>query len=64
ACRLAVSRREDAFARAMHEWGFRDADTGLVWEGEVPGPARLRFLGTLSRYSGLITAVNLEEPRA
>ncbi|PWC38268.1 ABC transporter ATP-binding protein [Azospirillum sp. TSO22-1] len=63
ACRLAVSRREDAFARAMHEWGFRDADTGLVWEGEVPGPDRLRFLGTLSRYSGLITAVNLEEPR-
>jgi len=63
-CRLAVVRREDAFARAMTEWGFRDADTGLVWEGEVPGPDRLRFLGTLSRYSGLITAVNLEEPRA
>jgi len=62
-CRLAVVRREDAFSRAMHEWGFRDADTGLVWEGEVPGPDRLRFLGTLSRYSGLITAVNLEEPR-
>ena len=63
-CRLAVARREDAFARAMREWGFQDADTGLVWEGEVPGPDRLRFLGTLSRYSGLITAVNLEEPRA
>ena len=67
-CRLAVVRHEDAFARAMGEWGFRDADTGpnggLVWEGEVPGPDRLRFLGTLSRYSGLITAVNLEEPRA
>ncbi|WP_448190779.1 ABC transporter ATP-binding protein [Azospirillum sp. sgz301742] len=63
-CRLAVVRREDAFTRAMTEWGFRDADTGLVWEGEVPGPDRLRFLGTLSRYSGLITAVNLEEPRA
>jgi ABC-2 type transport system ATP-binding protein len=66
-CRLAVIRREDAFTRAMTEWGFRHisegADTGLVWEGEVPGPDRLRFLGTLSRYSGLITAVNLEEPR-
>ncbi len=64
ACRLTVVRREEAFSRAMNEWGFHDADAGLVWKGEVSGPDRLRFLGTLSRYSGLISAVTLEESRA
>jgi ABC-2 type transport system ATP-binding protein len=34
---------------------------GVVFEGDVAGPDRLRFFGMLARYSGLVTAVSLDE---
>lgn len=63
-CKVCVARREDAFARAMGEWGFRHVNGGLSWEGEIAGPDRLRFLGALSRYSGLLKGIRMEEPRS
>lgn len=58
-CRLTLTRADSAFARALGEWGF--SAHGLVWTGLVNGPDRLRFLGMLSRYTGLIAGLELKE---
>lgn len=60
-CRIALGRAEPAFAKAAREWGLRDVDSGASWEGAIPAPDRLRFFGFLARYSGLVTAVRMEE---
>jgi ABC-2 type transport system ATP-binding protein len=60
-CRLALSRPEPAFAKAIAAWGFAGQEEGRVWEGEVAGPDRLRFLGLLSRYAALLASIRLEE---
>jgi|MTBAKSStandDraft_2_1061841.scaffolds.fasta_scaffold38717_2 ABC-2 type transport system ATP-binding protein len=59
--RLTTARPEEAFARTIAEWGFLDAGDGRIWEGRVAGPDRLRFLGMLSRYAGLVNGINMEE---
>jgi ABC-2 type transport system ATP-binding protein len=59
--RVTLRRPDDAFARAIGSWGFRrdaDADT---WRGVVAGPDRLRFLGVISRYAGLIAGLQMSE---
>lgn len=62
ACRVQVKRNEPALIKALTTWNFRDvADDGLTWEGDVPGPDRLRFIGMLSRYVALIEHVSLTE---
>ncbi len=60
-CRIAIKRAEPAFAKAMQTWNFRALGDGLTWEGEVPGPDRLRFMGMTSRYVALISDYSLEE---
>jgi ABC-2 type transport system ATP-binding protein len=60
-CRLVLNRADDAFGRAIRAWGFRTADGGRTWEGVVPGPDRLRFLGMLSRYAALLAHISLDE---
>jgi ABC-2 type transport system ATP-binding protein len=62
-CRLGVARAEPAFAHAMAEWGLNGDAAGTFWRGEVAGPDRLRFLGALSRYAGLLTDISLQERR-
>lgn len=61
-CTLRIARAEAAFARAMAEWHFGADASGCVWQGEVAAPDRLRFLGTLARYAGLLTSVKLDSP--
>ena len=61
ACRISIKRSEAAFAKAMQAWSFRDLGDGLEWEGEVPGPDRLRFMGMTSRYVALISDYSLQE---
>jgi len=56
---LTIGRPEIAFAKAMQEWSFRDLGEGLRWSGRLAGPDRLRFLGMLSRYAGLLTGVDM-----
>ncbi len=60
-CRLSLRRPEEAIAKALADWSFRDTGNGTEWEGVIAGPDRLRFLGTLSRYVGLLTRISLDE---
>jgi len=60
-CRVALVRPEEAFAKAISEWGFEGSDNGRVWEGMVAGPDRLRFLGVLSRYAALLGSIRMDE---
>ena len=59
ACVLRMSRDDAAFARALTEWGF--SGSGSHWTGMINGPDRLRFLGMLSRYTGVIAGLELKE---
>ena len=59
ACSLTLNRAEDALAKSLKEWGFTNGD-GLHWSGTVAGPDRLRFLGMMSRYAGLIASLELK----
>lgn len=60
-CRLTLTRADSAFAETVREWGFEDAGEGRVWQGQVAGPDRLRFLGVLSRYAALLQGIQLQE---
>ncbi len=60
-CRIEARRAEPAFVKAVSAWNFRDAGAGMVWEGEVAGPDRLRFLGMLSRYVAVVSHISLRE---
>ncbi|MCW8836482.1 MAG: ABC transporter ATP-binding protein [Rhodospirillales bacterium] len=62
-CTVRLTRREEAFEKALGEWGFSTTAEGggLEWGGQVAGPDRLRFLGVLSRYAGLLAGINLED---
>jgi ABC-2 type transport system ATP-binding protein len=61
-CRIVIKRFEPAFAKALDGWKIAATDTGqLVWEGHVAGPDRLRFLGTISRYTALVSELSLAE---
>lgn len=61
ACRLSLRRAEAAIAKALTDWRFRDTGNGTEWEGVIAGPDRLRFLGTLSRYVGLLSRISMDE---
>lgn len=63
-CTIRLGHAEPAFAKAAHEWGLADIDSGAAWKGKIPAPDRLRFFGFLARYSGLVTAVKMEEDHA
>ena len=60
-CRIKLIQPEEAFARAIGEWGFLGAEQGLLWTGYVAGPDRLRFLGVISRYAALLGEIRLHE---
>ena len=59
-CHLELVRPEPSAARTLAEWGFVEQADGIHFHGNIPGPDRLRFLGTLARYSGLICNLQLE----
>lgn len=61
ACTVVLRRADAAIAKALGEWGFVATSEGLEWSGSVAGADRLRFMGMLSRYVGLLTRVSLEE---
>lgn len=60
-CSLTLRRVEPAVAKALGDWGFKSDAGGLDWEGVVAGADRLRFMGLLSRYVGLLRGVRLDE---
>ncbi|MBW9260734.1 MAG: ABC transporter ATP-binding protein [Candidatus Thiodiazotropha sp. (ex. Lucinisca nassula)] len=60
-CRIRLIQAEEAFAKAIGEWGFSASEKGQVWQGYIAGPDRLRFLGLLSRYAALLSALEISE---
>ena len=62
-CSLRLNRADSAFAESIREWGFVDSMDGHVWQGEIAGPDRLRFLGVLSRYAALLKGIQLDEQK-
>ncbi|MCG7958181.1 MAG: ABC transporter ATP-binding protein, partial [Candidatus Thiodiazotropha taylori] len=60
-CRIRLIQAEEAFAKAIAEWGFSASENGEVWDGYIAGPDRLRFLGLLSRYAALLSAMEISE---
>jgi ABC-2 type transport system ATP-binding protein len=60
-CRLALRRGEPAIAKALAEWGLSASADGLAWDGAIAGADRLRFLGMLARYVGVLTHIEMEE---
>ncbi|PWB55867.1 MAG: ABC transporter ATP-binding protein [Nitrosomonadales bacterium] len=61
ACRLSLRRAEDSIAKALRGWNFQGSGDGLEWQGSVAGPDRLRFIGMISRYVGILTRIRLDE---
>ena len=61
ACRIVLSRFEPAFAKALDGWKFASRDDNRIWDGEIAGPDRLRFLGIISRYTALVSDLSLSE---
>ncbi len=62
ACTIRMIQHEEAFSRALTEWGFHPApDDNKVWHGQVAGPDRLRFLGMISRYAALLAGIKMNE---
>ena len=60
-CRIRLVQAEEAFAKAIGEWGFNGSENGQVWDGHIAGPDRLRFLGLLSRYAALLSGMDISE---
>ncbi|MCG8054713.1 MAG: ABC transporter ATP-binding protein [Candidatus Thiodiazotropha endolucinida] len=60
-CRIRLIQAEEAFAKAIAEWGFIASENGEVWDGYIAGPDRLRFLGLLSRYAALLSGMEISE---
>ena len=61
ACRIVISRFEPAFAKALDGWKFTSNEDQTVWQGQIAGPDRLRFLGIISRYTALVSDLSLAE---
>jgi ABC-2 type transport system ATP-binding protein len=60
-CRIELARASAPAAATLASWGFVAGEDGLHFEGTIAGPDRLRFLGALSRYAGLLRVLALEE---
>jgi ABC-2 type transport system ATP-binding protein len=63
-CRVRMIKPEQAFAKALLEWGFSQQSDDVSWNGIIAGPDRLRFLGMLSRYAALLAGIEMHEAAA
>ncbi len=60
-CEIELHEADAAFAKTVQTWDFQAAEDGVTWRGKVAGPDRLRFLGMLSRYTGLLKGIEMKE---
>ena len=58
---LTLTRADAAITKALAGWSFADKRDGVEWHGQVAGPDRLRFLGMISRYVGLLARIEIAE---
>ncbi|MCP5060524.1 MAG: ABC transporter ATP-binding protein [bacterium] len=59
-CIVELARPDTACRAALLDWTLAADEAGLLFSGEIAGPDRLRFLGTASRYSGVIRRLEIE----
>ncbi len=62
-CSVRMIKPEQAFAKALSEWGFSQQSDDVNWSGIIAGPDRLRFLGMLSRYAALLASIEMHEAK-
>ena len=62
-CEVTLTRPDSAFEKTILQWGFSKSEDEINWSGLVAGPDRLRFLGVLSRYAGLLNGINMRAKR-
>jgi ABC-2 type transport system ATP-binding protein len=62
-CTINLASPNQAFSGAIAAWDFVSGEDGRCWYGKVAGPDRLRFLGMLSRYAGLLQGIEMKEIR-
>ena len=60
-CSVSLTGEEPSFTKVMLEWGFTAGEDPKTWHGKVASPDRLRFLGVLSRYAGLIAGIDMRQ---
>jgi ABC-2 type transport system ATP-binding protein len=60
-CHLNLARADAAITKTLTTWQFADRRDGVEWHGLVSGPDRLRFLGMVSRYVGLLARIEMAE---
>lgn len=60
-CSIRMIKAEEAFGKALSEWGFQPTDDHTLWKGSIAGPDRLRFLGMLSRYAALLAGIQMDD---
>lgn len=59
--KISLIKSNQAFAKTIKTWGFEALADGRVWQGEIAGPDRLRFLGVITRYAGLLAGVTMDD---
>ncbi len=62
-CEVTLTSPDSAFENTIMEWGFSKNKDEIIWTGLVAGPDRLRFLGVLSRYAGLLNGIHMREKK-
>ncbi len=60
-CTIILRKATPVFSETVREWGFVSEGDELRWRGVITGPDRLRFLGVLSRYAGLLSSIHMQE---
>ena len=60
-CRIVLKHADPAIAKALEGWKFAFDPAQSIWSGEISGADRLRFLGVVSRYTGLVSSLNMTE---
>lgn len=58
---LTLARADAAIAKTLAGWQFADRCDGVEWHGLVSGPDRLRFLGVVARYVGVLSRIEMRE---
>lgn len=60
-CRMELERADEGIIATLQSWGFaHDVGEKLRWHGAVTSGDRLRFLAALTRYGGLIGALQID----
>ena len=59
---IRLKHPNEAAERAFASWGLRSGEAGTDFEGEIAACDRLRFLGVIARYAGIVSDLRLGDP--